>query len=90
MILLATFFPCVMFVYIIKYLKKDANCVLYSVFHVFVALQSPIEIISGTFAMASFIVWKQYTSWNILEHEAKLTTNLQAILHKSKIRKSIA
>jgi hypothetical protein len=89
MILLASFFPCVMFVYITKYLKKDVNFVLYGGFHVFVLLQTPIEIISGIFAIASFVVWKQYTSWNILDHEKKLNCNLNKILHKSKIRKSI-
>jgi hypothetical protein len=76
LILIGGFLPCLLFVIVIQYSKFSFYFIVCCMFHIFVALQSPTEIVSNGFAMASFIIWKKYSQFNLVEHEKKLNKKL--------------
>ncbi len=84
---LGTFLPCLVFGFTIQRIKQmnfysSVYIMLYSGIHLVIVLQSPIQLISNIFAIGSFIIWKQYSDFDIISHEAKLNKTLQKIIHK--------
>jgi hypothetical protein len=76
LMLIGGFLPCLLFVIVIHYSKFSFYFIVCCMFHIFVAFQSPTEIVSNGFAIASFIIWKKYSQFNLVEHERKLNKKL--------------